>query len=668
MTSSEKGKMSPISFQFTSEVPFRTDVLFRQILPDLFVYRGAVNTGILKAGERAILIDCDDTLTPTRLAELGIKTVERIYCTQHRRPNTAGIYAFLRGDDPTDQTANEQPERALRKYSSTSTLQPKVFAPQGERVHFETAAAYWQDWHNRWHLYHCRPGPQAPLNDIPIHGTVKEGDIIEWGGFSVQVLDTPGMTDGAVSYIVHANEGTVIFCGDVLYGPGQVWDVHSLQKNNGAWSDYHGFLGATKTLTNSLAKLAQTQADVLIPSHGDLISDPTQAAQLTLQRLEQLYRNYAAISSLNFYFPHMFQEMSEDPWRMKPAETVDFPGFILPVAATSFAIKSESEALFLIDCGYDSVLETLNAWKEQGIYTQLEGCWVTHYHDDHVDSLHHLAASMSTSIYADEGMTEIIAHPSRFFLPCISPAAAPVTHVTRDGETWRWHEFELTALHFPGQTLYHGGLLVRGQGMSVLFCGDSFAPTGLDDYTAGNRNFLGEGKGFRRCLDLVRQYRPDLILNQHQSQAFHFSDEQLDYMEKMLVEREALLAELLPWQHPNYGTDEGWIRAYPYEVEACAGGTCTIEVRATNHTGSRIGLVVEPVLPLGWMTKKPPIESKYCQLFKSEVLFRDEWIEQARLTISIPEETQTGYYPVAFRVTWGDRYLGQVCHCLVKIW
>lgn len=619
--------MQLIQFQFT------------EISPNLFVYHGAVNTGILRSGEQAFLIDCDDTLSPGRLAKLGIRRVERIYCTQHRRPNTAGIPA----------------------YPST-----EVFAPHGECEQFEEATAYWQDWHNRWHLYHCRPGPQAPLQDIPIDGTVKGGDAFEWGNFSIQVLDTPGMTDGAVSYKVEylgadAISKVVIFCGDVLYAAGQVWDLHSLQKNNGAWSDYHGFLGASKTLIASLAKLAETQVDGLVPSHGDFINNHSAAAQLTLQRLEQLYRNYAAISSLNFYFPHMFQELNEDPWRMKPSQPVDFPAFILPVAGTSFAIKSESGALFLIDCGYDSVLETLNAWKEQGIDTQLEGCWVTHYHDDHVDSLHHLA-SMSIPIYTDEHMAEILAHPTRFFLPCISPAAAPVAHVTRNGETWRWHEFELTALHFPGQTLYHGGLLVRGQGTAVLFSGDSFSPCGLDDYTAGNRNFLGAGKGFRRCVDLVRQYRPDLILNQHQSQAFHFSDEQLNYMEKMLVERETLLAELLPWQHPNYGTDEGWIRAYPYEVEACAGGTCTVEIRATNHTGSQIGLVVEPILPPGWTTQDPTPESKYHQLFK------DEWIEHTRLTVAIPVETQAGCYPVAFRVNWGERYLGQVCHCLVKIW
>jgi len=204
---------------------------------------------------------------------------------------------------------------------------------------------------------------------------------------------------------------------------------------------------------------------------------------------------------------------------MAPARGMIFPALSSRWLLPAFAIRSESGGLFLIDCGSDAVLDTLNKWKEQGAYSQLEGCWVTHYHDDHVDALHHLAAFTHTPIYADEHIAEIIAHPGRFYLPCISPAAAPVTHITTDGETWRWHEFEMTALHFPGQSFYHGGLLLRGHGMTVLFCGDSFAPTGLDDYTAGNRNFLGAGKGYRRCIDLLRQQRPDLILNQHQQKS-----------------------------------------------------------------------------------------------------------------------------------------------------
>ncbi len=353
---------------------------------------------------------------------------------------------------------------------------------------------------------------------------------------------------------------------------------------------------------------------------------------------------------------------------MPPAEVYDFPDFILPVAppgnpgaTTSFAIRSESGALFLVDCGHDSVLQILAAWKEAGLYREVKACWVTHYHDDHVDSLHHLAG-MGVPIYADEHLSEILLHPSRFDLPCLSPAAAPVTHATHHGESWRWHEFELTALHFPGQTLYHGGLLVRGHGLSVLFGGDSFAPTGLDDYTAGNRNFLGAGLGYRRCLDLIRQYQPDLILNQHQQQAFRFTDEQLDYMEKMLIERETLLRELLPWENPNFGTDAGWLRAYPYEVEAASGGACPLEVRATNHGSKSAGLHVQAVLPPGWTAfNQPAIDCPPAQP-------GEEWLVKAPVWIANPPGTPAGLYPVAFRVTWGECYLGQVCHALVKVW
>jgi glyoxylase-like metal-dependent hydrolase (beta-lactamase superfamily II) len=619
---------------------------FIQLSPNLYVYQGAVNTGILQWGERAVLIDCDDTLSPARLAELGITRVERIYCTQHRRPNTAGAATF-----------------GAAAFGAAA-FDAGVFAPQGERQQFEEASAAWQDSRNRWHLYHFRPGSLAPLQDIPLRGTVAEGDEIEWGGFRLRVLATPGMTDGAVSYQVETAQAggqAVIFSGDVLYGAGQVWDVHSLQKANGGFGDYHGFLGATPTLLASLNKLGESGAACLIPSHGELIHEPAAAARLTGERLAQLYRNYAAISALNFYFPHIFQELQADPMRMVPAAPLDFPAFIQPVAATSFAIRSDSGALLLIDCGDDSVLETLAAWKTAGQFTRLEGCWITHYHDDHVDALQHLAAAHATPIYADEHLVEILEQPARFYLPCLSPGAVPVAVSTQHGQRWQWHEFELTALHFPGQTYYHGGLIVRGHGVSVLLGGDSFAPTGLDDYTAGNRNFLGAGLGYRRCLELIRQYRPDFILNQHQQKAFRFSEAQLAYMEQLLIQREALLAELLAWEDANFGTDAGWLRAYPYEVQARAGATCVVEVRATNHAGRIQALSVEAVLPAGWQTSGAPVVAACAAESLGEALFT------ARVAIHVPEEAQPGSYALPLRVTLNGRYLGQICHAMLTV-
>ena len=613
-----------------------TPFQFSQIAPDLFIYHGAINTGVLRQGSRAVLIDCDDSLSLARLAELGITHIERVCCTQHRRPNSAGAAA----------------------------LGAPIYAPRAERAQFESASAYWGDFRNRWHLYHCRPGPQAPLQDMPLAGLLGEGDRFTWGAFELRVLDTPGMTDGAVSYFVQPPVGQgLIFSGDVLYGAGQLWDVHSLQKNFGTFSDYHGFLGAYGPLCASLEKLARAGAGGLVPSHGEVIPNPGPAIGLVLERLERLYRNYAAISALNHYFPHLFAGLSADPWRMPPAATFDFPDFILPVTATSFAVRSESGALFLIDCGSDAVLDVLKDWKAQGRCTELEGCWVTHFHDDHVDARHHVSAWTGAPIYAEEHIAEIITHPGRFYLPCISPAPAPVDRVCVHGQTWQWREFELTALHFPGQSYYHAGLLLRGHGLSVLFCGDSFAPTGLDDYTAGNRNLLGPARGYRRCLDLLRQYRPERILNQHQPRAFAFSDEQLDTMEEMLTEREAILSELLPWPHPNYGSDEGWLRAYPYEIEARPGATCVIELRASQHAETLQELCAEPVLPPGWswsaLTLPPPSSS-------TSQPWEDAWTSLG-FAIHIPAGAAPGLQPLPFRVTFAGRYLGQTCHALLHL-
>ena len=65
------------------------------------------------------------------------------------------------------------------------------------------------------------------------------------------------------------------------------------------------------------------------------------------------------------------------------------------------------------------------------------------------------------------------------------------------GTRWCWKESELTVHYFPGQTLYHQALLVRKDGgKSVCFIGDSFTPSGIDDYCLQNRNLLRADAGF----------------------------------------------------------------------------------------------------------------------------------------------------------------------------
>ena len=617
--------------------------MIQRLAKNLFVLSGAVNTGVLVAGRKALLFDCCDSVTPRRLARLGIDTVEQILCTQHRRPNVAGAYTFV------DAGA-------------------QLVVPKAERHLFDDVAAYWGDWHNRWHVYHHQPN-QVLAKPIAVTHAVSDGDTIIWQGFTIHVLDTPGRNGRERPYLVEIDGASVCFCGDCLYGPGQLWDLYSLQKGDDTYRDYHSFLGNRRKLEPSLGKLRSSAATVLVPSHGEVMRDAKAAIDLTLQRLSDVWRNYTAVSAINYYFPDLFGDTTQFH-KMTPAQTHDLPNFIHRVAFTSMAIISQTGAALLIDCGHDSVVDMLQQWIVQGRITSVDACWVTHYHDDHVDGLHRLVSVLGCPIVADRHIAEIIEYPSRFFLPCLSPVGAPVARVTGEGDSWQWHEFKLTAMHLPGQSLYHGGLLVEGRGLRVFFCGDSAAPTGLDDYCAPNRNFLGAGVGMRRCLEIWRKRRPDLIINQHQERAFSFTDAGIDTMEAHLIERERLLAALLPWAHPNFGTDEGWLRIYPYEQETDAGAVIAIDVQFTNHGQDSLTARIEPVLPKGWRWQRwrsrplvivPPKTSGTTD-------GHDPRPDRAACAwLHVPDSAGAGRYIIPFRATWGDRYLGQIRHAIVVV-
>jgi len=618
-----------------------------QIAPNVTILSGAVNTGLLISGDRGILIDCCDSVTPQRLRTLGVEHVDMVLCSQHRRPNVAGAYSFV-------------------------AQGAKLIAPESERRLFENVASYWRDPSNRWHIYHHQPSTQVLTKPLAVSQGVGEGDTIEWQGFIVRVIETPGATEGSLSFLVQTGDHqTVCFCGDAIYAPGQIWDFYSLQRGQDSVMDYHGFLGNHHKLIETLQKLGASEADILVPSHGAIIDAPYAATGLTLERLDAAWRNYAAISALHYYFPGYLRETSEDPWRMRPARTCPPPDIVQRCpGTTSFVVMSDSDAGLLIDCGSDAVINILQHWQDEGRLQRIEYCWLTHYHDDHVDVLDRGRQTLGFDICTDEHVAEIIEHPTRFFLPCISPTSVPVARKTHDGESWQWHEFTLTGFHFPGQSLYHSGLLVEGHGTSVFFAGDSGAPSGLDDYCCGNRNFLGAGRGFRRCIEIWRQVQPQFILNQHQEEAFLFDPPTLDYLETMLEERERLFAAILPWTHPDFGTDEHWVRTYPYEQTAQAGSALTIEVQFTNHSPHATTAAIEPVVPDGWGWDRARSRSVINVPARTDGLntpFCSRPDRAASARIELPVDVRPGQHIVPFRITWDGRYLGQIRHAIVNV-
>jgi hypothetical protein len=229
------------------------------------------------------------------------------------------------------------------------------------------------------------------------------------------------------------------------------------------------------------------------------------------------------------------------------------------------------------------VTDKLLAMIERGEIKSVDAMYITHYHDDLVDGCEYFRKHFDCPIYADRIQSDILKNPIRYRLPCISPVSVDVTPLD-DGYSWRWQEFELTSFAFPGQSLYHDGLMVKNtdNGEVTFFAGDSFAPTGIDDYCAYNRNLMIAGEGYFKCLDIFRKYMPDYIINQHCDRAFSFTVEQLECMEKNLLDRMDILAKLSVWDNINYAIDEHFVMVYPYEQDESDGVEILISDYAKN--------------------------------------------------------------------------------------
>jgi len=178
-------------------------------------------------------------------------------------------------------------------------------------------------------------------------------------------------------------------------------------------------------------------------------------------------------------------------------------------------------------------------------------------------------------VIADSHVAEVIRQPAAWPpLPCRNPEPVRVDRVTKDGESWTWHEFQLTAYHFPGQTLYHGGLLAEAGNLRLLFAGDSLTAGGLEDYCAYNRNWLGPGVGYDRCLELVEKIKPTHLLYAHRGQLFAYTAEDCRFLRANPAERVKLFGEILPWDDPNYGIDGWWVMCRPWAQHVKAARGC----------------------------------------------------------------------------------------------
>ena len=373
---------------------------------------------------------------------------------------------------------------------------------------------------------------------------------------------------------------------------------------------YHGWAGRMSILIESLRKVAGKKPDMIIPTRGPVIRNPGEAINILIERLQAAYENYLSISAGRWYFRDNYdilarRVLGQNPkvnW-MRWAEVIKDkpPEWIIPIS-NSRLIISEDRSGFLVDCGSRRIVDEVIKLKEAGKLTGLEGLFITHYHDDHTDNVATCIDEFNCPVYATGPSVDILKHPGDYRLPCLTPNPIVNIKVMPEAHKIRWKEFTFTFHDFPGQTIYHDALLVeKDNAEKIFFIGDSFTPSGIDDYCLQNCNLLHESMGYFYCLDLLRKiHSGTLLINQHVVEPFSFNALQIDHMKATLTKRKALLTELFPWDEPNYGIDERWVRFRPYGSKTKPGRNVHVSLKTFNHSDASRTYTFALNLPAGF--------------------------------------------------------------------
>lgn len=541
--------------------------------------------------------------------------------------------------------------------------------PANEANKFTRVDDFWSSFvKGRFNDYHQQT-TKILTKPLKVNRTVSEADTIDWQDLTTTVIDTPGYTRGSISYFMTVDGLKYGFVGDIIFGNGHLLDLYSLQDAvpQAKIGGYHGYAGRLGELIKSLCKVVEQNPNILVPARGPVITNPKIAIERLIRRLQAAYKNYLSINAGHWYFKDRYETLAarvlEAPAQVDwmPYATVVKkrpPSWVIPIH-NSRLLLSEDGAGFQIDCGSDAIIREILKLRENGRLSRLDGLFITHYHNDHTNKVPELVSEFDCPVYACERSKDILIHPQAYRLPCLTSNAIAKLTAVPDGYKMRWKEFNLTFHYFPGQTLYHDALLVEKDGGEKIFLiGDSFTPSGIDDYCLQNRNFLREGMGYFYCLDFLRKMPLDyLLINQHVLEPFRFSRDQLDHMTSVLEERRRILADLFPWDDANYGIDERWAGIYPYGQKAKPGQQLEIAVKILSHSDSHKVYTVKPNVPDGFRLKpdkgsinaEPGKEAEFC--------FR----------VTVPNNVTKSPHVITADIEFDKWVLHQWCEAMIEI-
>ncbi len=587
--------------------------------------------------EGVVLVNAGTGLAADHLDEIAGGRPMTVLLTHHFRDHTDGAIRL-----------HEKGARVLGPYWD----QEYLVDPE---QHFRERQ-HWNSYDNRWDRF-------SPVRPVPVDGWMMDYETRDIAGLSWEVVPTPGMTNGASSYVVTVGERRVGFVGEVICGTGKTTRLAPLQYNyndyTGAWNLYH-----------AANRLLATGADRLLPSLGDPVDDPAGAIATFKANLKRLEEIQPGVS-----------EPLEDPDEDDIEEVLPHLYRSKYAGAETHFVLSDTGKVMSIDYGYNlktgfqpakshvsnrrPILHGISGLRKRFGIDRIDATLVSHFHDDHVNGIPMLQRLYGTEVLAGEQFSDLLENPVKYDRPCLWHEPIRVSRHIPNGTTVYWENIPITLHPMSGHTRFATLICMEVDGTRVAHTGDQafFDAEGGVGYQSGARMFTnhvyknGLDLGcYKRFLEDLKRFEPELVITGHTRPYRTSPDwyaeigraaEAFDDVHRTLM--------LLDDDAAHFGAESQGGKLVPYRAHAPEGGPIEFTGWVLNPFPTEQPARIRLVGPEGWQS-----ETVTLSLGPREQ-------KEIRLVLHVPEGTRCRRQPVALNLTVGGRPFGQVTEALVTV-
>ncbi len=442
----------------------------------------------LVEGESALLIDAPAGADLEALKKQGVKKVELALLTHHHRDTCVRAAEWIAAGIPIRAS----------KASAEWLLPDKV-------------AKYWEE---SLPLRNSRTAYLVvPTGIKGIDCDLEDGQTIDWRGWKIEVLATPGHSRDHVAYVARKGGGPpILFGGDALAAPGKMWSPYTTDWDH--WTD-----AGLKPAGQSLRKLAELKPAIICPAHGEpLKTDTVAAITKTAEAVEEVgylksFERYSKERLGNapkyaFLAEEQKATSGEKPWSQISEH--------LFLTGNTYVLVSKENRLLVMDpWGKRSVdqIAKLQADRKLG---PVELVMFSHAHHDHYDGVYDLPGRDKFQVWTLDLVAKPIAEPLLYRAPFVDARAVKIDREFQDGDTATWREYSFRFHHLPGQSHFSMGVETTIDGKKCFFTADNFFH---QDQFSGTGGWMGLNRSwplpYAASAKKVLEARPDWVLAEH---------------------------------------------------------------------------------------------------------------------------------------------------------